>query len=200
MKKFLLLISLFTTIAFAQDKVQISGKVLDGEMDNEPLLGATVLISGTTTGTQTDFDGNYILEVYPGTYTLEYSYVGYNSTKENIILSANKTINKTLEANSLEQIVIVAQTNREKESTLLITQKKAIEIKQQIGAQELAKKGISDVATAITKVTGISKQESSNAIFVRGLGDRYNSTTLNGLPLPSNNPSLPHSFRSLLRQ
>ena len=155
MKKFLLLISLFTTIAFAQDKVQISGKVLDGEMDNEPLLGATVLISGTTTGAQTDFDGNYILEVYPGTYTLEYSYVGYSSTKENIVLSENKTINKTLEANFLEQVVIVAETNREKENTLLIAQKKAVEIKQQIGAQELAKKGASDVATAITKASGI---------------------------------------------
>ncbi len=189
MKKLLLLISLFTTIAFAQDKVQISGKVLDGEMDNEPLLGATVLISGTTTGAQTDFDGNYILEVYPGTYTLEYSYVGYNSTKENIILSENKTINKTLEANFLEQVVIVAETNREKENTLLIAQKKAVEIKQQIGAQELAKKGVSDVATAITKASGISKQEGSKTIFVRGLGDRYNSTTLNGLPLPSNNPA-----------
>lgn len=189
MKKFLLLISLFTTIAFAQDKVQISGKVLDGEMDNEPLLGATILISGTTTGVQTDFDGNYILEVYPGTYTLEYSYVGYNSTKENIILNANKTINKTLEANSLEQVVIITETNREKENTLLIAQKKAVEIKQQIGAQELVKKGVSDVATAVTKASGISKQEGSKTIFVRGLGDRYNSTTLNGLPLPSNNPS-----------
>jgi len=189
MKKFLLLISLFTTIAFAQDKVQISGKVLDGEMDNEPLLGATVIINGTTTGAQTDFDGNYILEVYPGTYTLEYSYVGYNSTNENVIVTENKTINKTLTANSLEQVVIIAETNREKENTLLIAQKKAVEIKQQIGAQELAKKGVSDVATAITKASGISKQEGSKTIFVRGLGDRYNSTTLNGLPLPSNNPS-----------
>jgi len=189
MKNFLLLISLFTTIAFAQDKVQISGKVLDGEMDNEPLLGATVIINGTTTGAQTDFDGNYILEVYPGTYTLEYSYVGYNSTKENIILTDNKTINKTLTANSLEQVIIIAETNREKENTLLIAQKKAVEIKQQIGAQELVKKGVSDVATAITKASGISKQEGSKTIFVRGLGDRYNSTTLNGLPLPSNTPS-----------
>jgi len=189
MKKILLLISLFTTIAFAQDKVQISGKVLDGEMDNEPLLGATVIINGTTTGAQTDFDGNYILEVYPGTYTLEYSYVGYNSTNENVIITENKTINKTLTANSLEQVVIIAETNREKENTLLIAQKKAVEIKQQIGAQELAKKGVSDVATAITKASGISKQEGSKTIFVRGLGDRYNSTTLNGLPLPSNNPS-----------
>lgn len=189
MKNLLLLVSLFTTVAFSQDKVQISGKVLDGEMDNEPLLGATVIINGTTTGAQTDFDGNYILEVFPGTYTLEYSYVGYHSTKEDITINENITINKTLKANSLEEVIIVTETSREKESALLSKQKKAIEIKQQIGAQELAKKGVSDLATAVTKASGISKQEGSNSIFVRGLGDRYNSTTLNGLPLPSNNPS-----------
>jgi hypothetical protein len=41
---------------------------------------------------------------------------------------------------------------------------------------------VSDVATAVTKTTGITKQEGSGNIFVRGLGDRYNSTTMNGLP------------------
>ena len=44
------------------------------------------------------------------------------------------------------------------------------------------------MATAVTKTTGITKQEGSGNIFVRGLGDRYNSTTLNGLPIPSNDP------------
>lgn len=191
MKKIFLLISLISNLCFAQDKVQISGKVLDGEMGNEPLLGATVVIKGTTTGTQTDFDGTYVLNIAPGTYTLEYSYVGYNTSEENITLISGKDIqlHKTLTANSLDQIVIVAETNKEKESALLLEQKKAIEIKQQIGAQELAKKGVSDVATAVTKASGISKQEGSNNVFVRGLGDRYNSTTLNGLPLSSNNPS-----------
>ena len=47
--------------------------------------------------------------------------------------------------------------------------------------------GIGDAAAAVTKVTGITKQEGSKSLNVRGLGDRYNTTTLNGLPLPSNN-------------
>jgi hypothetical protein len=66
-------------------------------------------------------------------------------------------------------------------------QKNAVEIKQSIGSQELARKGVSDVATAVTKTSGITKQEGSGNIFV-GLGDRYNSTTMNGLPIPSNDP------------
>ncbi|MGK4566878.1 TonB-dependent receptor plug domain-containing protein [Flavobacterium sp. 3HN19-14] len=70
----------------------------------------------------------------------------------------------------------------------MLDQKNAVGIKQNIGAQELSRKGVSDVATAVTKTTGITKQEGSNNIFVRGLGDRYNSTTMNGLPVPSNDP------------
>jgi hypothetical protein len=46
-------------------------------------------------------------------------------------------------------------------------QKNAVEIKQSIGSQELARKGVSDVATAVTKTSGITKQEGSGNIFVR---------------------------------
>src|SRR5690606_3964898 len=75
------------------------------------------------------------------------------------------------------------------ESALLNEQRKSLEIKQQIGSQELSRKGVSDVAAAVTKTTGVNKQESTGGIFVRGLGDRYNSTTMNGLPLVSNKPA-----------
>jgi hypothetical protein len=60
-------------------------------------------------------------------------------------------------------------------------QKNAVEIKQSIGSR-ISQKRVSDVATAVTKTSGITKQEGSGNIFVRGLGDRYNSTTMNGLP------------------
>jgi hypothetical protein len=86
-------------------------------------------------------------------------------------------------------VEIVQVVSKEKESALLQEQQKAVEIKQSIGAEEISKKGIGDVAAAVAKTSGISKQEGSGDIFVRGLGDRYNSTTMNGLPLPSNNPS-----------
>ena len=53
----------------------------------------------------------------------------------------------------------------------------------------MSAKGVSDAASAVTKVTGISKQEDGGTLNVRGLGDRYNTTTLNSLPLPSNDPA-----------
>ena len=57
---------------------------------------------------------------------------------------------------------------------------------ESIGAQELDKKGVSNAATAVAKISGISKQEGGGNVYVRGLGDRYQNTTYNGLPLPSN--------------
>ena len=57
-----------------------------------------------------------------------------------------------------------------------------------MGAQEMSRKGAGDAQAAVTKMSGISKEEGTSQIFVRGLGDRYNTTTLNGMFLPSDNP------------
>ena len=189
MKKIFLFIFLITNIALAQDKAQISGKILDGEMGNQPMMGANIIVKGTTTGTTTDFDGNYILTVDPGTHVIEFSYVGYNTQQQSVTITAgeNITINKTLQANSLETVVIVADVNREKESTLLLDQKKATIIKESIGAARLAAEGVGSAEAATAKVSGVVKSEGSGDIYIRGLGDRYLSTTMNGLPIPSDN-------------
>lgn len=63
-----------------------------------------------------------------------------------------------------------------------------MEVIERVGAVQLAKQGVGDVATAVTKATGTLKQEGSGQIFVRGLGDRYNGTTMNGLEIPSEDP------------
>lgn len=59
---------------------------------------------------------------------------------------------------------------------------------ENIGQVEMDRKGVSDAAGAVAKISGVTKHEGSGNIFVRGLGDRYNSTSLNGLPIPSENP------------
>lgn len=88
----------------------------------------------------------------------------------------------------IEGVIIRGNTKKSDESNLINIQKNSREIAENVGAAQLEKQGISDVASAVTKATGVSKQEGSSNVFVRGLGDRYNSTTLNKLPLPSNNP------------
>ena len=190
--KLLFITLLLSTLGFAQSKGTISGVITDKDLNNETLPFATVTVKGTTNTAQTDIDGKYALEVNPGTYVLVYGFLGYESQEERITIAAGekKTINKTLTSGSvtLEDVVIESIQSRQKETALLMEQQKAVEIKQNIGAQELSRKGIGDVATAVAKTSGVSKQEGSNNVYVRGLGDRYNSTSMNGLPMPSNDP------------
>jgi len=193
MKYFLLsitlLLSLFTN---AQSTGSIVGKLIDKEYNNEPLAFANVIIKGTTNGTTSDMDGLYAIEnLSPGNYTIIYSFVGYE-TKEIVVEviadnAAEIDVILAASAASLDEVVITTTTKRESETALLLDQKKAVEIKQSIGAQELSRKGVSDAAGAVTKISGVSRQEGSSNVYVRGLGDRYLNTTMNGLSLPSNN-------------
>lgn len=179
-------------VIYAQ-KGTVQGLLTDKEMNNEPLPFANVMIKGTTIGTTTDENGKYELSVDAGNHILVMSFLGYETIETPIQIKANQTItiNKTLSAGEgmmLQDVVVQTTVSREKESALLLEQKGAIEIKQSIGAQEMSRKGISDVAAAVVKTSGVSKQDGSNNVFVRGLGDRYNSTSMNGLPIPSNDP------------
>ena len=192
MKKILFVtILLITQIIVAQNKGTVKGLLTDKETNNDPLPFANVFIKGTTIGASTDFDGNYLLKVSAGNYTIVFSFVGYETIEKPITVKAGETItlNQAMGANegvSLEEVQIQATVSREKETALILEQKKAVSIKTTIGAQELSKKGVSDAAGAVTKTAGVSK--GSKNIVVRGLGDRYNSTTLNGLALPSEDP------------
>lgn len=104
-------------------------------------------------------------------------------------LSAQQKQSDTVRKEKIIDGVIIQGTNKKgKESNLINIQKKSVEVVERVGSMQLEKQGVGDVATAITKATGTQKQEGSGQIFVRGLGDRYNATTLNGLEIPSDNP------------
>ncbi|CAA7196580.1 TonB-dependent receptor domain-containing protein [Chryseobacterium potabilaquae] len=90
----------------------------------------------------------------------------------------------------IEGVIIKGSTKKGTEANLINLQKKSVEVIERVGSVQLSKQGVSDAATAVTKASGTQKQEGSGQIFVRGLGDRYNGTTLNGLPIPSDDPEL----------
>jgi outer membrane receptor protein involved in Fe transport len=188
----LLFFQLTVFFAFAQETGGVVGKLLDAELNNEPLAFANILIKGTTTGTTSDFDGLYeIAGLDPGTYTVVYSYLGYETVEiPNVEIVAGKVtnINVPLSASAgvaLEEVVVTTVARKDSEVALLLDQRKAVEIKESIGAREMAKFAVSDASAATQKISGVTSSESSGDIFVRGLGDRYLVTTLNGLPVPS---------------
>lgn len=182
----------FSGYAYSQ-RGTIKGKILDAQTD-EPLIGASVLIKGTTNGAAADLDGNYIIRnVDAGTYTLIASYVAYQSeTKTGVVVVRNNetTVDFLLSTDdiSLQEVEVVARANRESENILLMEQRQALVATQAVGARELSRKGIGDAQAAVAQVSGISKQEGIKNVFVRGLGDRYNVTLLNGFPIPSEDP------------
>ena len=181
-----------TATIFAQTGT-IKGTIIDSKT-NEPLIGASVLITGTTQGAAADLDGNYTINnVSAGTYTLEASYVSYKSTTQtNVTVQSGKetVVNFSMESDdyALQEVEVVARANRESENILLLEQRKALVATQAVGARELSRKGIGDAQAAVAQISGISKQEGVKNVFVRGLGDRYNATLLNGFPIPSEDP------------
>lgn len=88
---------------------------------------------------------------------------------------------------NIEGVVIKTSGNKKSETAILLDQKKAIIQKQSIGAEEITRKGISNVEDGLKKITGITTVD-GRGLFVRGLEERYNTLLINGLGSPSNNP------------
>ena len=183
---FILLLVLSTMTAMAGN---IKGTVLD-KQTKEPLTGATIQITGTAQGVVADIDGNYTLNVNDGTYTITVRYIGYKDILLNSIkVKAETLLNFEMEsdAQALGEVSVVAKKNLEGERALQMERQKATLAIENLGAKEMSIKGISNVEEGVKKITGISIA-SAGQLIVRGLGDRYSTTTLNGLPLASPNP------------
>lgn len=108
-----LFLALAVQISFAQTK-DVTGTVTDGS--GVPLPGVNIVIQGTTTGTQTDFDGNYSISASTGE-TLVFSYVGFGESEQ--VIGASNTINVTLQADeALDEVVVTALgISREKKNS-----------------------------------------------------------------------------------
>src|SRR6478609_2016498 len=189
--KFLFFTLFICVIGFSQNKGTITGILSDKDSNNQSLPFANVLIKGTKIGTNTDIDGKYTITIAPGKYTIQFSFVGYETVEVPVTVVANEnvTANGSLGSGGykLKDVVVKSSSSREKETALLLDQKNAVVIKQSIGAQEMSRKGVSDVEEGLTKITGITKV-GSRGLFVRGLEDRYNNLLINDLAVPSNKP------------
>ncbi|RRT94045.1 TonB-dependent receptor [Empedobacter falsenii] len=187
-----LLLLLGSAALFAQTNIKLEGTLFD-QKTNQPLSEKTFVVEGLNIQAKTDDKGHYEISVPDDTYQLDIKVDGYQSVSQN--LSDSNTLNMYLKPEDfkdgkidLETAVVTANKIKSSEASLLNVQKKSVTIVQNVGSQELSRKGLSNAESAIQQVTGISKSEGKGGVFVRGLGDRYNSTMLNGLPLPSNEP------------
>ena len=167
----------------------LEGVVVD-KTTQAPLVGATVTVEGTTKGTTTDADGRFGLELAQGTCTLRVSYISYVSRQLEIrAFGGMPELRIELEPDNqvLSSVTVTARRNLESERSLQTERIASNVAIENMGAKEMSLKGISNVQEGVRKMTGISIA-SAGQLVVRGLGDRYSITTLNGQPIASPNP------------
>lgn len=180
---------LLSSVAFAQTAIR--GTVID-DGTGETIPFADVVVQGTTHGTTTDLDGAYHLDVDPGTYALVFNYLGYaDLVVENIEVKDGQIevldVRMGEDTEQLAEVVVTAKQVRNTEAAVLTLQKKSVSFIDGLSSQTFSKTGDGDAAAAIKRVPGVSV-EGGKYVFVRGLGDRYTKTILNGMDIPGLDP------------
>lgn len=158
-----------------------------------PMYGVQVLILETSTGAVADLDGKFDIELDAGIYTLQAKFVGFQTLEvSGIEVKAGEvTVLDNLQikesVSELETVVVTAEAVRTTEAALLSVKKKSINLIDGISAASFKKIGDGDAAEASKRVPGVSIQ-GGKYIFVRGLGDRYSKSILNGMDIPGLDP------------
>jgi outer membrane receptor protein involved in Fe transport len=183
--------------SFAQDKSTISdmgavtGTVYDSKT-GKVIREATVAVKELKS--QTDIDGKYVLKLPSGVCTLVVSGNGYFELRVESVKVKSGTINYIdpilVPTNTVkeEQVVVTADTPKSATiKSVMLERQQAQTIIDNISAEDISKNPDSDAAAVLERVTGVSVLE-DKYIYVRGLGERYSSTQVNGSMVPSTNP------------
>ena len=187
---YLIIFALISNVIYSQSG-ELSGKIMDKEY-NDILPFANVIVKETGGGTTTDFEGNYSIRLDEGVYTVSFSFIGYETIEiSGVEIKAGETttLNSSIGplSNELEEVVVRATTAENTEASLLNVQKKSINLLDGISAQTFSKIGASNSASAVKSVPGVSVQ-GGKYVYVRGLGDRYTKSILNGIDIPGLDP------------
>ena len=180
----LMLVMLFTTVS-ALSQTQITGTVMDGDMQFA-LPGATVVVKGTTNGTSSDMDGKFSLSVSEKTGHLEVSFIGYK-TKTISFNATEKSINLgkivlNADENLLDDIVImgVADVAKDRKTPVAVSTIKAAEIQEKLGAQEFPE--ILNTTPSVYASKGGGGFGDSK-INIRGFDQKNIAVMINGMPV-----------------
>ena len=184
---FMFLAGLFLSIGMAVAQTQVTGTVVSGE-DGEPIVGASVKVSGTKTGTITDVDGKFALNVPEGT-KLVVTYLGMVPKTVNASVSGAMKIKLDPDNKVLDEVVVTAMG--------ITREKKALGYASQVlDAKDLNTSGTSSLASAMQgKLTGVDIRTSSGApgasaqIVIRGArsfdGNNTPLYVVDGMPISS---------------
>jgi hypothetical protein len=188
----LIVLSFLSIACFAQVKTtKVSGKVTDA-LSGSPLVGASVIIEGSSKGTRTDVEGNFFLNTEVNkSLSLKISSVGYQTkvvsdvqVTDNI---APLTIAMERATGDLNSVVVRTSARKESVASLYVAQKNASAISDGITAEVIRKSPDRNTGEVLKRVSGASVQD-NKFVVIRGLSERYNVAMLNNATLPSTEP------------
>lgn len=171
----------------------LAGQVLSSE-GNMPIAGARVFVRGTAVDIRTDESGRFSAKVPSGkTLSISVVHSAYSAqTVGGIVVkkdgTASRTVKLTPASMELEEFVVLAPKIEGSIADVMAEEKNINAIANILGSEEFSKKGDSDAAAALKRVTGVTLI-GGKSIYVRGLGERYSNVELNSLPLPSPDPT-----------
>ncbi|MBA3316559.1 MAG: TonB-dependent receptor [Gemmatimonadales bacterium] len=176
----------------AQATGRIVGRVVEGQQ-GAPVAGATVDVVGAGRTTVTAVDGRYVLEgITAGPVSLRARMIGFGpKVVTNVIVpeggSVAQDIALAAEAVQLAEISVSAEAERGTVNRALEEQRNATNIVSAITAEQIGKSPDGDAGQAVQRVSGVTVQD-GRYVFVRGLGERYTTSSLNGARIPSPEP------------
>jgi hypothetical protein len=180
-------------------RVRLVGAVRD-EFNAFALPGVSVEIKGVNAPASsvevivTDLDGRFVASLLPGAYEIRISMDGYQErTLKMDVAAGQRSINAEIGLSTnrfAETVTVTGQvTDLAVASTeaQLVQRMRSTVVQDNLGAEEMRQNGDSDAAAAMQRVTGMSVID-NQFLYVRGLGERYSNTTLNGAVIPTTEP------------
>lgn len=185
-----------TSEQFSRRKLQerpgkISGKVLDDKGETMP--GASLKIIQLNKNLQTSADGSYQVDVLPGSYTVEVSFIGYQSKRiTDVTVRPDKVTELDIllktGAHSLNAVTVTATYKRASIEGMYARQKNNAAMSDGITAEQISRTPDNNTAQVLKRVSGLQITD-NKYVVIRGLSDRYNNVLLNGAMLPSSEPN-----------
>lgn len=167
----------------------ICGAVLDAKT-GEPLIEApVVLVRGARGETRTDVDGKFTMRIAPGLYDLRARYELYQARRvTGIAVIAGEctqvTIRLAQQEAGVDEVVVTARKDTRREAAALAERKSAPVVQDAISAQEISRTPDGAASDAVKRVVSATVVD-GKYVYLRGLGGRYSTVLLNGVPLPS---------------
>lgn len=166
---------------------KLTGKVLDEKGETFP--GASIRVIELGSGIQSSVDGSYTLAVIPGTYTLEITYISYQTQRiTGVQIKAGGVtrldISMKPAQNALKEVVVTSGYQRASAAGLYARQKTAAGITDGISAAQIARTPDNNVGAVLKRVSGLNVVD-NRYVVVRGLSDRYNQAQIDGVTQPS---------------